>query len=259
MGNYDYLLHAAGDTAADAHRDRVSLFENIILATRNALNFAGARGVRRILLCGSGAQYGTIPETYAQSVPETCSIACDPTKPGSAYGEAKRVSEMLATLVGEKHGFDVVSARCFAFAGPGLVLDGHFAVGNFIRDAIAGKPILLNSDGAAWRSYLYGADLAVWLLILLLEADDSAAVNVGSDRAVQILELAKMVRDVVNPRITVQAGTAASDGERHFYVPSIARAKALRLDPWTDLELAIARTAQWHGARNTHVRQGAGQ
>ncbi len=256
-GDYDYLLHAAGDTAAYTHRDKFSLFDGIIKGTRNALDFAAAHGVRRILLCGSGAQYGPIPETYAKGVPDACLLACDPTKLRSAYGEAKRASEMLATILGDKHGFEIVSARCFAFVGPGLVLDGHFAVGNFIRDAIVGKPIQLTTDGTAWRSYLYGADLAVWLLLLLLEADDGAAVNVGSDRAVRILELANLVRDIVNPRVLVEASGEPSDAERHFYVPSIARAKALSLDAWTDLERAIARTAQWHRARGMGVRDGS--
>jgi dTDP-glucose 4,6-dehydratase len=258
QGDYDFLLHAAGDTTSDAHRDNLSLFENIVTATRNALDFTAAHGVRRILLCGSGAQYGAIPESYARGVPEASLQACDPTKLGSAYGEAKRASEMLAALLGDKHGFDVVSARCFAFVGPGLVLDGHFAIGNFIRDAILGKPIHLSTDGEARRSYLYGADLAVWLLLLLIEADKGAVVNVGSDRAIRVLELANLVRDVVNPSVAVQAGARPSDGDRHFYVPSVARAKALGLDAWTNLEQAIARTAQWHRANGMGVQDGAG-
>ena len=247
-GTYDYVLHAATNTAADAHVDKVRMFDQIVAGTRNALEFAATHGVRRVLLCGSGAQYGAIPEGLAYGIPESSLLACDATLPGSAYGEAKRVSEVLAALKGVLHGIEIVNARCFAFVGPGLPLDGHFAIGNFIRDAIDGVPIQLATRGEALRSYLYSADLAVWLLVMLLEAANGSAINVGSDCAVRILDLAKRVRDVANPHLEVRAGTASSAGERRFYLPCIARAKSHGLDVWTDLDQAIARTALWHRA-----------
>jgi nucleoside-diphosphate-sugar epimerase len=245
-GNHDLMLHAATETKADAHRDRVSLFEQMLTATRNALTFAASHGVRRLLLTGSGAQYGAIPSGDSAGVAESSRIACDSTLPGSAYGEGKRASEMLAAIHGESRGFDVVNTRCFAFVGPGLPLDGHFAVGNFLKNALDGKPITLATRGEAVRSYLYGADLAVWLLVLLLEAGNRSIFNVGSDRAVRISDLASRIRDVVNPGVPVVPGTRPSDGERDFYVPSIARARALGLDAWTELDQAISRTASWH-------------
>jgi len=245
-GQYDYLLHAATDTAADSHLDKLKLFDHIQSGTRNALNFAATHGVRRLLLAGSGAQYGAIPESFSAGVPESALLACDPTKSASSYGEGKRAAEMLATLHGERHGFDVVCTRCFAFVGPGLVLDGHFAIGNFIRNALDGTTIHMASTGESVRSYLYGADLAVWLLLLLLDADNGSAINVGSDRAIRIVDLANRVRDLIAPRHEVRPGVNRSGEDRKFYVPCIAYAKALGLDAWTPLDHAIARTADWH-------------
>lgn len=245
-GTYDCLIHAATDTAASAHLDKMTLFDEIIAGARNAMEFAALRGIRRLLLTGSGAQYGAIPERYSSGVPEASQLACDTAKTTSAYGEGKRASEILAALYSQKHGIDVINTRCFAFVGPGLPLDGHFAIGNFIRNALDGQPIRLATDGEAVRSYLYGADLAVWLMLLLLEADNGTVVNVGSDSAISVLDLATRVRDVVNPTVAVRAGMSASGGERNYYVPSIARARALGLDAWTNLDRAIARTALWH-------------
>jgi nucleoside-diphosphate-sugar epimerase len=245
-GQYDYLLHAATDTAAESHLDKLKLFDQIQSGTRNALNFAAAHGVRRLLLSGSGAQYGAIPESFAAGVPESALLACDPTKSASTYGEGKRAAEMLATLQGERHGFDVVCTRCFAFVGPGLVLDGHFAIGNFIGNALEGTAIHMATSGEAVRSYLYGADLAVWLLLLLMDADNGSAINVGSDRAIRVVDLANRVRDLVAPRLEVRPGVNRSGEERKFYVPSIERAKTLGLDAWTRLDHAITRTADWH-------------
>jgi nucleoside-diphosphate-sugar epimerase len=245
-GRYDLLLHAAIDTDAATRPDKLRVFERIVAATRSALAFAATHGVRRVLLPGSGAQYGAIPQQHSGGVPESNAIACDPVNPGSAYGEGKRVSELLAALHAERHGFAVVNTRCFAFVGPGLPLDGHFAIGNFLRDALVGQRIQLQSGGDATRSYLYGADLAVWLLLLLLEAPHGTTVNVGSDQGIRILELANRVRDLVNPSVSIESGCADSDETRHWYLPSIRLARTLGLDAWTDLDQAIIRTAAWH-------------
>ncbi len=246
-GDYSLLIHAATDTAATAHVDLRKVFDDIVTTSRRALDFSAAHKVRRVLLCGSGAQYGAAGNSRADDLVES-SLACDPTQPASAYGEGKRVGELLAALYAREHRFAVINSRGFAFVGPGLPLDGHFAIGNFIRDAIAGDAIRLTSAGRAVRSYLYGADLAVWLMVLLLEATPGAAINVGSDSRVRIADLARRVRDLVNPDIPVILGDGLQR-ERQVYVPSITAARALGLAAWTDLDDAITRTAAWHRRR----------
>jgi len=255
-GEHEYLLHAATDTAAEPHLDSLKLFDHIVDAARHALEFAAAHGVRRVLLCGSGAQYGRIPENFSTGLPESSSLSCDPSKAGSAYGEGKRVAELLAALYAEKHGFGVVGTRCFAFVGPGLRLDGHFVIGNLIRDGLDGGPIRLTTSGTAVRSYLYGADLAVWLLLLLLEAESGSVINVGSDQAVRIVDLAAHVRDVVSPSAEIRIGATPFSGERQYYVPCIANARNLGLEAWTDLDRSIARTALWHRTQTTDIAHG---
>ena len=245
-GDYDCVIHAATETAADFHRNKLNVFEQALSGTRNAMKFAADHGVRRILLTGSGAQYGAIPAAYAAGVPETSLFACDPSRSSSAYGEGKRAGEMLATLYGEKHGMDIISTRCFAFVGPGLPLDAHFAIGNFIRDALTGTSIQLAGSGDALRSYLYGADLAVWLLLLLIEGENGSVVNVGSGQATTILDLAIRVRNLLNPRLEVRAGPSIAGGERSYYIPCVDYAKTLGLEVWTGLDRAIERTASWY-------------
>lgn len=242
-GPFDLLLHAATDTHASAHVDLQTVFDDVVSGTRQALAFAAAHGVRRLLLTGSGAQYGALP---AEPVAEDAPLACDATQPGSAYGEAKRASELLAVLHAQRHGGAAVLARCFAFVGPGLDLNGHFAIGNFIRDALAGGPLRLSSAGQAVRSYLYGADLAWWLLALLLTAPNAWPVNVGGVEGVRVIDLARLTRDLLAPGAEVCVGPEQPGEARRFYLPNVERAATLGLAAWTPLDLAIKRMARWH-------------
>jgi nucleoside-diphosphate-sugar epimerase len=194
---------------------------------------------------GSGAQYGALPA--GTGVAESYSGACVSNSTGSAYGEAKRAQETLAAIYAQEHGLEAVMTRCFAFAGPGLPLDGHFAIGNFVRDALGGaNAIELKSAGEAVRSYLHGADLAAWLLFLLARGKAGQAYNVGSDQALTIAELAMRVGQRLAPHKPVRIlGRPGESGARSWYVPNIGKARSLGLEVWTDLDASIDSMAAW--------------
>lgn len=242
----DALLHAATETSAAAAQAPAILLDSIVAGTRHALQCAAAGGARRILLVSSGGVYGAQPAEM-ESIREDTNIAPSTLSPRNAYGEGKRVLEMLGAIHAQQHGVDVSIARCFTFVGAGLPLDAHFAIGNFIRDALCRDGIAVAGDGRAVRSYLYAADLAVWLLRLLVEAQGVRAYNVGSDRGVSIAELAREVTRCLAPGHEVRIqGSSATSPVGNRYLPCIDRARdELGLDVWTELGLAIERTAAW--------------
>ena len=183
--------------------------------------------------------------------------APDPTDPTTAYGQAKRASEFLCAAAGASGEIDVVIARCFAFAGPYLPLNSNYAFGNFIRDALAGGPVVIAGDGTARRSYLYTADLAIWLWTLLAKGRSGRIYNVGSDADVSIETLARTIVGIVAPGADVEIQGRAQVGTLPSrYVPSIDRAQTeLGLAPIVPLTEAIERTAAWHRAQD-NVRAG---
>jgi dTDP-glucose 4,6-dehydratase/UDP-glucose 4-epimerase len=112
-----------------------------------------------------------------------------------------------------------------------------------------GETITLTSDGSPIRSWLYDADLVIWLLTLLLREGSPRLYNVGSDQAMTLANAARIVRDLLNPgcEIAILAQTNASIGNptRNTYVPDISRArKELGLDVWTPFPEAVKRTAE---------------
>lgn len=246
---FSHVIHAATETdPGDAGMDRVTLLERNVAGTRRVLEFARARGVRRLLFTSSGAVYGVQPRDLP-CIPEDYLGAPDPLAAGSAYGESKRVSEFMCAAAARAGGPEVVVARCFAFVGPLLPLDRNYAIGNFIADALKGGPIQVMGDGTPMRSYLYAADLAAWLWILLARGRSCQAYNVGSDQALSIADLARCVAAEVDPALRV---SIAKPAERSVaparYIPSITRVRGeLGLEPCFDLCHSIRKTASWYG------------
>lgn len=235
-GKLDLVLHAAADTSAAAHRDPLILFDSIVNGAWALLDLAVRCGAQRILFTGSGAQYGS----FVDSVPaaENSPLACDSSLAGNAYAEAKRAQEILGAIYAKSFDLDVVLTRCFTFAGAGLPLDGHFAIGNFVRDALRADAVVVESAGDAVRSYLHGADLAVWLLALLIEGRQGEVYNVGSDQAVTIAELALRVLRRLAPHKPLRIIGQPSEG-RPYYIPDISKARAQGLDVWISLDEII--------------------
>jgi nucleoside-diphosphate-sugar epimerase len=241
-GPYDGVLHLATDVVQPASDPR-AVFDDIVAGTAQTLALAQRSGARRYLLTSSGAVYGAQPASLSH-VPESYAGAPDPGLPGSAYGQGKRVAEWLVACHRQQHGLQAQVARCFAFAGPYMALDAQFAIGNFIRDCLAGQPIRIGGDGTPFRSYLYAADLVVWLLTIFV-LGDQRPYNVGSAQEVSIAGLASTVAATLGGGPVQIARTPVPGQPPSYYVPDVARARALGLQEYTSLQQAIAHTAAW--------------
>ena len=247
-GEYRYVIHAATDTGATfAAEAPMAMLSTIIAGTERTLKFAATHGTTNFLLTSSGAVYGKQP-TDLTHIPETYIRAPDAMDPLSVYGEGKRTAELLCEVYQNAGQLDCKIARCWSFCGPHLPLDQHFAIGNFIGDVLAGRPILIQGDGTPRRSYLYAADLAVWLWTILFQAPGLVPFNVGSAHDVSILELAQTITATLNSRTEIHVGQKATPGAAPLrYVPSVDRARELLgLHQTVGLEESVRRTAIWH-------------
>ena len=251
-GIYTHLIHAATDASADLNENNpLQMFDTVVLGTRQILDFAVQAKIPRVLYLSSGAVYGQqSPEV--QYVTEQYMGAPDCLNPKNTYAEGKRASEMLCAIYAKQFGLNIVVARIFALLGPLLNLDIHFAAGNFIRDALAGKKITVSGDGRPERSYLYPSDLVVWLLRILTHGNAGEAYNVGSEEGVSIADLAKLTSSLLGNHGYEVLCLSDFGWNPGRYVPSNEKIRNhLGVVQTVSLAQAIERTACWNGWRKT--------
>lgn len=245
---YTHVIHAATDASADVNLNHpVRMFDTVVTGTRRALDLAVASGAERFFLLSSGAVYGAQPWDRTH-VGEDWLGGPDCRQPANTYAEAKRAAEMLCAIYAKQHGLAVINARIFALLGPLLSLDIHFAAGNFIRDALAGRTVRVEGAGTAVRSYLYAADLTAWLWTMLLRAAPGSVYNVGSEEAVSIADLARRTADLLGGAGHEVLGKPDPGWNPGRYVPSTALIRReLGVRATVGLDEAIRRTAAWNG------------
>ena len=237
-GAFDFLVDFATPSAVEVGAGGTAIIDDCLRGTENLLAFAQASGVNRILYASSGAVYGRQPADLERISED---FVANPASV-SPYGRLKQRTE--ARLLAS--GIDCVITRGFAFIGPYLPLTDKFAVGSFIRDAVAGGPIHIHGDGSPIRSYLHAADLAVWLLTILAKGRPGAIYNMGSDQAINMTELADRISTTSVRPIALECSRRPGAEKGQRYVPSIAKAfNELGLTIQLSLDAALDRTLAW--------------
>ncbi len=240
----NYVIHAAASTDARkyltaSHTERT----NLLAATANFCRLA-PRDLKgsRIVYASSGAVYGSQSSQQSllfEDTPLDGSIM-NLVENKRDYALAKRDSEAMITALGCA-GMAVSIARCFAFVGAYLPRDQHFAIGNFLGQALNQETVVVKATSPVVRSYLYADDLVLWLMHLATSATPMCPVwNVGSPEAITVQRLAIEIAKRFGVRIEAPPQTQDPIDQ---YVPSVARALAAGMR-YQNLEAAINQTVK---------------
>ncbi|MBS2034845.1 NAD(P)-dependent oxidoreductase [bacterium] len=216
-GAFSHILHGAAEVGSG---------QGIVAGGQRVLELAQRSGAHRCLLTSSGAVYGPASGFLSED---------QALAPTTDYGRAKLELE-------EAWGQRAISARCFAFIGPYLSLQSGLAAADFLREALAGRPLKIQGNGLTRRSYLYAGELAIWLWTLLLRGKPGRSYNVGSMQAVTVQKLAEQIAaEAGGLSVEVLGSEAGSD-----YLPDTSRAqKELGLIQRISLPESVARTWKW--------------
>ena len=235
-----HIIHAA---SADSPARNVEATDDVInvieAGTAHIVAIAQQVDAARVLLLSSGSVYSAQP----RPISETDDTGNRGTSIAEQFGAAKRRAEQHAEASSAVRGVTV--ARIFTLFGPRLPINGQFAIGQFLGDALEGQPVRVHGDGTPIRSYLYLADLAAWCWHLLDRGGSVRTFNVGASQQISIGDVATRVGDLAGVRIIVE--TPPESGARPpCYLPAVERAQTeLGLDAWTSLDDGLARTWAW--------------
>lgn len=204
--------------------------------------------LKQFVLVSSGLVYGpqaldlpNVGENYARG------FACD--NANAVYAESKRFAESMACSFASEAKLPLVILRPFAFVGPYQSLELPWAVTDFIRDALARRPIKIMGDGSTVRSLMYASDFAFWALAGLARGRSRQAYNVGSPEPIDLLSLARKITQhfVPAPEIQTRVGQGGHDATR--LVPSVEKAeRELGVSVTVPLAEALRKTIEWHRA-----------
>jgi len=239
---YDYIIHGASTSSIEKFNGAESISRFLILSdgTKHLLDYAVNCNVEKFLLISSGSVYG---KQNVKKIDESYNCSLSTTDVNSCYGEGKRIAELLCSMYAQRYNFELKIMRCFSFVGPYMPLDIHFAIGNFIKDAVYNKKITIKGDGNQIRSYMYMSDFIIWLWTIFFSGKSNVLYNVGSDESISMKDLALKIVGMLNNvslEILDQVGICDTVDR---YVPSIERAKKdLNLGITLDLSLALEKT-----------------
>jgi nucleoside-diphosphate-sugar epimerase len=244
---FQYIIHAATAASESLNKGNpLLMLDTITLGTRRVLDFAITQPIESFLFVSSGAIYGKQPFDVSH-INESQSFKIDINNPNFAYAEGKRIAEMYCSTYFEKLGLPVKIARCFAFVGPYLPLDTHFAIGNFINSVLNKENIIIKSDGSTIRSYMYASDLMIWLWKVLINGESNSAYNVGSGESISIKDLAEKIKIVSNSAVSIKIlGTPIQHEDVDIYCPNVNKAKSINASIKIQLNESIIKTIKFN-------------
>ncbi len=165
-GRFSTVIHAATPSGSRLDQGRPRQRCSILSSVARA-EVAVTCGARRFLLISSGAVYGKSFECL--QLTKTSPVHRMSATPCSAYAEGKRVAELLCAIYHQRHGLEAKIAARFAFISrtfrwTPILPRATFCATRYRRAYSSGR-----RDSTPYRSYLYAADMAIWLWTILIE------------------------------------------------------------------------------------------
>lgn len=246
--NPEFVIHAASQASPRFFgTDPVGTFEANVMGTQQMLTVANHSRCESFLFFSSGEVYGQLADSSVPIV-ESSFGWLDPLNVRSSYAEGKRAGETLCASWHSQYGLPAKIARISHTYGPGMALDDGRVFADFVADIVAGRDIILKSDGSARRPFCYLADATIAYFAVLLRGADGEAYNVGAEKETSVRELAELLCRLFperNCKVVLRERSADDT-----YIPSItsgghfdiSKIKRLGWEPTTSVEEGFRRT-----------------
>jgi UDP-glucuronate decarboxylase len=234
---FDYIFHYAAFVGVKRTLSYPQLVLNDIKGFENILNFAVSKKVKRIFFSSSSEIYGE-----PVSIPQYEDIT--PLNSKLPYAIVKNVGEAYFKTYNKLYNLDYTIFRFFNTYGP--LQSDDFVITNFIKNCLKNKNLIINGDGRQTRTFIYIKDnIEITHLILKKEYFKNQIVNLGSDREISIINLAKKIIKVLNSKSKIKFKAALKEGDMSRRKPGIKKIKKIYKKKLISLDEGIAITANF--------------
>jgi UDP-glucose 4-epimerase len=234
-GNVDVVYHlaAAVGVALIAKQPIQTIHRNIfptqlLLEELRRLHLAGK--TVPLFLASTSEVYGKNPKSIWNENDDL--VFGSTTKPRWSYGASKAIDEFLALACIRECKMQIVIGRFFNVAGPRQSGAYGMVLPRFIHAAMNNQPIVVHDDGRQERCFAHVSDV-VGAITKLMETPTTYGriYNIGADQPISILEMAKRVVSIVNPKGTIEFLSYAQAYDEDFEdirrrVPDLSRIKS---------------------------------
>lgn len=261
LGDFQYIIHAASIASPIYYRlHPIETMDANVDGLRLLLEYAESQ-----ISAGKpfdGFLFFSTSEIYGDPTPENIptpetyrgNVSC--TGPRACYDESKRYGETLCVNFAKQRDVPVRSARPFNNYGPGLKITDRRALPDFARDVLAGRDIVMYSDGAPTRTFCYVADAVVGYLKILVKGGSGEAYNIGADQPeISIAELADRVVTLARDMFGYQGKVVhRTSSDKDYLVdnpnrrcPIVDKARTeLGYEPGISFEDGLRRSLLWY-------------
>jgi GDP-4-dehydro-6-deoxy-D-mannose reductase len=238
----DLVFHLAGLTASGGEPAAI-LEANAVGTLRLLQALADNPDRTRVVLAGSSAQYGLLPEGW-EVVTEDA-----PLSPVGVYGWSKVAAEAIALSFSGRSGLEVIAARAFNHVGPGepdaLVCS---ALARGVAAVEAGRESALRvGDLTTVRDFCDVRDIARGYLALAEKGAPGRIYNLCSGRGTPVSEVLELLLGMASTRVEVRSDPAKAGSGIRSQVGSAQRARTeTGWTPGIPLERSLADLlAEW--------------
>ena len=237
----DKIWHLASPASPIHYKSNpIKTSKTIFLGTYNLLRLSRQIGAK-FLLASTSEIYGD-PEVNPQD--ENYRGSVNTTGRRSCYEEGKRIAETLCSDYIRMYDLEVRIMRIFNTYGPRMRSNDGRVVSNFIFQALQGKPLTIYGDGSQTRSFCYVDDL-IEGMISLMNSNISTPVNIGNPEEFRIIELANIIKNIINPNLELIYKPLPEDDPSNRR-PDISKArKHLQWQPKINFDKGIHLTIDW--------------
>ncbi|MBJ7882938.1 NAD-dependent epimerase/dehydratase family protein [Gelidibacter salicanalis] len=235
--NFDYVFHFAAVVGVKRTlADPIGVLKDIE-GIKHILDLSSNSGVKRVFYSSSSEVYGE-PFEIPQNENTT------PLNSRLPYAIVKNVGEAFFKTYQKEYGLDYTIFRFFNTYGPQQSTD--FVIPKFLKSALENKPIQIYGDGLQTRSFCYIADTVATCVKTLHDDYKNTVLNVGNDKEMSILGLAKKIIAFTGSASEIIHLPALEEGDMRRRCPDVTKMKNILKRELTTLDEGLQHMVKFY-------------